>query len=171
MVQANPVLVVASATNPNSWKILALPISHGFGRTKQPCWWRARNAARFSARGLCMEDSPMGRQRVEDFERGWAMLTVLAEVVAFLRDIRAFHMWPLGTVCRTSRRFRCHLMSPCIQILERTVRGRAPGRRPIPATGAEWMKSSEACVRFHNNARLASYNGRVHIEILSSFKR
>jgi hypothetical protein len=92
------------------------------------------------------------------------MLTVLAEVVAFLRDLRTFHMWPSGRVGRTSRRFSLSFDVPLHSDSWRTVRGRAHGRRPIPATGAEWMKSSEACVRFHNNAHQASYNGRIHIE-------
>src|SRR5882757_8293290 len=80
MVQANPVLVVANATNPKSWKILALPTSHGFGRTKQPCLWRVRNAARFSARDLCIGRLSYG-QVVADLRRRWTMLTVPTEVV------------------------------------------------------------------------------------------
>src|SRR5690348_14722356 len=43
--QANPELVVASAGKPSAASVRALPRSHGFGMTKQPDWWSARNEA------------------------------------------------------------------------------------------------------------------------------
>src|SRR5215213_3322329 len=42
---ANPAEVVASALNPRRRRYTADPTSHGFGSTKHPDSWSARNAA------------------------------------------------------------------------------------------------------------------------------
>ena len=52
-VHAKPALVVASALKPSPASRRALPASHGFGMTKQPERWRARNVSVRSA-GLCI---------------------------------------------------------------------------------------------------------------------
>ncbi len=45
VLHANPELVVASAVKPRCARYRALPISHGFGITKQPASWSVRNVA------------------------------------------------------------------------------------------------------------------------------
>ena len=47
-VQARPALVVASALNPWTASRRALPMSQGFGITKQPASWSARNVSKRS---------------------------------------------------------------------------------------------------------------------------
>src|SRR3954471_13564853 len=55
--QANPELVVARAGKPSRARILALPMSHGLGITKQPDWCSSRKRCRRSAGEVMVEDT------------------------------------------------------------------------------------------------------------------
>src|SRR5262245_62760120 len=64
IANAAPALVVASAGNSRCWSQRALPTSHGFGMTKQPDAWSARNVRRFSST-VAMRETGVPRETTQ----------------------------------------------------------------------------------------------------------
>jgi hypothetical protein len=81
--------------------ILALPTSQGFGRTKQPCSWRARRAARFSVTVRVIGTSSMNKKGLSNGSVRFS--ASLPEILIMEEGVRHDTLWFWCTLARDLR--------------------------------------------------------------------